>query len=352
MRNARAEAGSQTWPMQGPTVAAVDLGSSTVTVAIGAVVDGALALLGWATRPSSGVQRGEVRSVERALPGLQRAIARAELMAGRRIRQVCVGVPAFGWPMLPTVACCLRAGLDVRAVVPTGWASALAVLDERPTSEAVAVVDLGAGAVDVAVLADGRQQLATTLAVGGALVANDLAVALRVPSAEARRLLARFGCTLDQVNGGAGGGYDAIEVSGVGRQAARVVSREQSVELAVPRLVEIFDLVREQLARVELPVARVVLTGGLTSMPGIRSLATATLGVPVQLGRPRGFDIVRDATDATDTADAAGGEDDATLPTSPTFATAAGLLRFAARLATAGPNLDGPLPMGMAAGYP
>lgn len=343
MRSARAEVGPGPWPTEGQTVAAVDLGSSAVTVAMGAVVDGALALFGWATRPSSGVQRGEVQSVERALPGLQRAIARAELGAGRRITQVCVGVSALGWPMLPTVACCLRAGLDVRAVVPAGWASALAVLDERPTPGPVAVVDLGAGTADIAVFAAGRQHFATTIAAGGALVANDLAVALRIPSAEVRRLLVRFGCTLAPPTGAAGAGCEIVEVSGVGRHPSRVVSREQSVGLAVPRLVEIFELVRKELARVEPRVGRVVLTGGLTSMPGIRSLATGVFGLPVQLGRPRAFDIVPDVRGATDTAAVTGSEEDAALPTSPAFATAAGLLRFAATLVTVASGPVGPL---------
>jgi cell division protein FtsA len=74
-----------------------------------------------------------------------------------------------------------------------------------------------------------------------------------------------------------------------GEEAPAQVLRSDLVSIIQPRMEEIFSMVMQEIERVGmlnyLP-AGVVLTGGASLLPGVRQLASQTLGLPVRVAGP------------------------------------------------------------------
>ncbi|RMF25823.1 MAG: cell division protein FtsA [Deltaproteobacteria bacterium] len=201
--------------------------------------------------------------------------------------------------------CCHRAGLGVSGVVASSLAAAEAVLEPEERELGVAVVDFGAGTVDVAVYHGGSIVHSFVLTVAGLHVTRDLAQVLETSMREAETIKLHDGrASVDDVEPDT-----YCEVGGVGGRPPRVVSRRHVAEIIQPRLEEIFDMVHEGIVRSghrELLSSGVVLCGGSAMMPGIVSLASRVLDMPVRLGEPRGLAGLSDEVDDPSWATAVG----------------------------------------------
>jgi cell division protein FtsA len=208
-------------------------------------------------------------------------------------------------------ACVHAAGVDIEEVIAAPHASGLAVLTDDERDEGALVLDLGAGAIGVAVYAAEGLVHAETLACGGVRMTRDLAVKLQTTFAAAERVKLHFGAI--------GGGFDRREavqaprLGGDGRLEAATTLRGVIADTLRPRLHEMLLLARQQVSRAGFGGAagprRAILVGGGAQIPGVRELAVETLSMPVRAGGSLdlcGFDH---------------GE------AGPAFATAAGLLR-------------------------
>ncbi|HVB67448.1 MAG TPA: cell division protein FtsA [Acetobacteraceae bacterium] len=220
-------------------------------------------------------------------------------------------------------ACVARCDLDIAEVVSAPMAAGLAVLVEDERELGVTVIDMGGGTTGMAVFGEGQLLHTAQLPVGGGHVTNDLARLLSTPVAHAERLKALYGnaagCTDDE--------RELLPVPLIGEEEHQIakVPRSMLVNIIRPRIEETFELVKERLERSGLTRAagnRVVLTGGACQLGGVRELAAHMLGKQVRLGRPSALRGLPDA--------AAG----------PAFATAAGLLAWAAGAGRAMPDID------------
>lgn len=220
-------------------------------------------------------------------------------------------------------ACVARCDLDIAEVVSAPMAAGLAVLVEDERELGATVIDMGGGTTGMAVFGEGQLLHTAQLPVGGGHVTNDLARLLSTPVAHAERLKALYGnaagCTDDE--------RELLPVPLIGEEEHQIakVPRSMLVSIIRPRLEETFELVRERLESSGLTRAagnRVVLTGGACQLGGVRELAAHMLGKQVRLGRPAALRGLPDA--------AAG----------PAFATAAGLLAWAAGAGRAMPDID------------
>lgn len=191
---------------------------------------------------------------------------------------------------------CNRAGLTVTETIASSLASAEAVLEADEKELGVAVCDLGAGTVDLALYQRGSVVHSTVFAVGGVDVTRDIAHVLETPLSEAESLKKRHGCAIADL-------IDEdlmIEVSGIGGREHREVQARHLAEIIEPRLEEIFEEVRDSIIRSgygELLTSGVVLTGGTSMMPGIVNLASRVLQMPVRLGEPSGIQGLGDELD-------------------------------------------------------
>ena len=205
------------------------------------------------------------------------------------------------------VKCVHRCGLEVNDLILQPLASSLAVLTEDEKELGVCLVDVGGGTTDIAVFREGAIRHTAVIPIAGDQITNDIAMALRTPTAEAEDLKIRHGCALRQL---ADAG-EMIEVPGVGDRPPRQLSRPMLAEVIEPRVEELYSLVQQVLREsgyAELLSSGIVLTGGSSVMQGMVELGEEIFHLPVRLGTPR----------------YAGGLSD--LARSPRYATAVGLL--------------------------
>jgi cell division protein FtsA len=82
---------------------------------------------------------------------------------------------------------------------------------------------------------------------------------------------------------------DTFTMRPFGEEQAEIVSRKDLAHIIEARVEEIFDLVLQEIKRSGydgmLP-AGMVLTGGMSNLPGIRTLASEVLGLPVRIAKP------------------------------------------------------------------
>ena len=86
-----------------------------------------------------------------------------------------------------------RCYLNVRALIATPYASALAATSEEERRLGVTCIDIGGGTATVAAFADGHFIHAATIPVGGHHITLDIAQALQTPLAEAERIKTLYG---------------------------------------------------------------------------------------------------------------------------------------------------------------
>ena len=211
--------------------------------------------------------------------------------------------------------CVQLAGVKIDELVADGLASSEAVLTETEKELGVAVADIGAGTIDLALFADGSPFHTSVLPVGGNNVTNDVAIGIKTTLQVAEELKVRHGtCDLRDLED------EEIAVSMMGDDAGRTVSREELCQIIEARMRETFELLRGEMTRSGhgmLP-AGIILTGGAAQLAGTAELGRDVLQMPVRVGAPSGIaglvDTIQD----------------------PSFSTAVGLLRWGAIQVAAG----------------
>ncbi|HXG40838.1 MAG TPA: cell division protein FtsA [Candidatus Limnocylindrales bacterium] len=215
--------------------------------------------------------------------------------------------------------CVQAAGVKIDELVANGLASAEAVLSETEKELGVAVADIGAGTIDLALFADGSPFHTAVLPVGGNNVTNDVAIGLKTSLQVAEELKIRHGtCDLRSV-----AEDETISVSVLGEEAGRTVSRLEVCRIIEARMRETFELLRAEMAEAGhgmLP-AGIILTGGAAQLAGVAELGREVLEMPVRIAAPSGI----------------GGLVDTLL--TPVYATSVGLLRWGGAMLEAGEPL-------------
>jgi len=184
------------------------------------------------------------------------------------------------------IKCVRRCGLEVDQLMLNPLASAQAVLTDDERELGVACVDVGAGTTDVAIFAGGAIRHTAVIPVAGDQITNDIAMALRTPTAEAEEIKIRHGVAMHHM----ADPEEMIEVPGVGDRPPRKLSRQALADVIEPRVSELFELVQAELRRSgyeELLSSGIVLTGGSAVMRGMAELAEDVFHMPARVGAPQ-----------------------------------------------------------------
>ncbi len=184
------------------------------------------------------------------------------------------------------IKCVRRCGLEVTDLILQPLASSYAVLTEDEKDLGVCLVDIGGGTTDLAVFTQGAIRHTAVLPVAGDQVTNDIAMALRTPTAEAEEIKIRQGVAMHQM----ADAEEMIEVPGVGDRPSRRLSRQALADVIEPRASELFELVQAELRRSgyeELLSSGIVLTGGSSVMRGMAELGEEVFHMPVRIGAPQ-----------------------------------------------------------------
>ena len=184
------------------------------------------------------------------------------------------------------VKCVRRCGLEVLDLVLQPLASSYAVLTEDEKELGVCLVDIGGGTTDIAVFTQGAIRHTAVIPVAGDQITNDIAHALRTPTAEAEEIKIQYGVALHQL----ADSNETFEVPGIGERGPRRLSRQALVDVIEPRVSELFDLILAELRRSgyhDLLSSGIVLTGGSSIMLGMLELGEEVFHMPVRLGIPK-----------------------------------------------------------------
>jgi cell division protein FtsA len=180
------------------------------------------------------------------------------------------------------VKCVRRCGLEVNDLILQPLASSR----DDETDLGVCLIDIGGGTTDIAVFTNGAIRHTAVIPIAGDQITNDIAMALRTPTAEAENIKIRHGVALRQL----ADPNEMIEVPGIGDRGPRVMSRQTLAEVIEPRVEELFSLVQQVLRESgfeELLSSGVVLTGGSAVMRGMVELGEEIFHMPVRVGIPR-----------------------------------------------------------------
>ena len=183
------------------------------------------------------------------------------------------------------IKCVRRCGLEVTDWILQGRASADAVLTADEKELGVVLVDIGGGTTDVAIFTEGAIRHTTVLPIGGDQITNDIAMALRTPTAEAEEIKVRYGIA-KQVLADPG---DTFDVPGLGDRGPRPLSRQALAAVIEPRVEELFALVHEVVRESgfeEVLSSGIVITGGSALMPGMCELAEDIFLKAARVGEP------------------------------------------------------------------
>ncbi|MBC9070440.1 cell division protein FtsA [Thauera sp. CAU 1555] len=184
------------------------------------------------------------------------------------------------------IKCVRRCGLEVMDLILQPLASSYAVLTEDEKELGVCLVDIGGGTTDIAVFTQGAIRHTAVIPVAGDQITNDIAMALRTPTAEAEELKIRHGVAMHTL----ADPEEMIEVPGVGDRPPRKLSRQALADVIEPRVSELFELVQAELRRSgyeELLSSGIVLTGGSSVMNGMVELGEEVFHMPVRVGAPQ-----------------------------------------------------------------
>jgi cell division protein FtsA len=209
--------------------------------------------------------------------------------------------------------CVAAAGVEVLHFVLNPLASGDVVLTETERRMGAAVCDIGGGTTDLAIYVDGNVWHTMVLAVGGNHLTNDIATGLRLPLDQAEEIKKKFGYALRS----GVGAEEFFSVKTFGEQEPVRISRQDLAHIIEARVEEIFVLTLQEIKRSGydgLLPAGMVLTGGTSSLPGIRQLASKVLGMPVRTAQPENLVGLADQLK------------------NPAYSTGVGLLRWAAAL--------------------
>ncbi|HLE66026.1 MAG TPA: cell division protein FtsA [Burkholderiales bacterium] len=200
------------------------------------------------------------------------------------------------------VKCVRRCGLEVNDLILQPLASSRAALSDDEKDLGVCLIDVGGGTTDLAIFTHGAIRHTAVIPIAGDQITNDIAMALRTPTAEAESIKIRHGVALRQL----ADANEMIEVPGIGDRAPRTMSRQTLAEVIEPRVEELFSLVQQVLRESgyeELLSSGIVLTGGSSVMQGMVELGEEIFHMPVRIGVPRyagGLsDVVRNPRYAT-----------------------------------------------------
>ena len=178
------------------------------------------------------------------------------------------------------IKCVRRCGLAVQDLILQPLASANAVLTHDEKELGVALVDIGGGTTDIAVFVGGSIRHSAVIPVAGDQITNDIAMALRTPTADAEEIKLRHGLAKPTLaNPG-----EKIEVPGIGDRGPRSLSKQGLASVIEPRVEEL-QTIRESGYEESLS-SGIVLTGGSSLLPGMAELAEDIFLKPVRVGAP------------------------------------------------------------------
>lgn len=177
-----------------------------------------------------------------------------------------------------------RSGIEVERMMLEPLAAAESTLTEDDREYGCAVVNVGSEITSLMIFGRGAVQHTAVFPFGSMHFTKDIAVGLRVSIQEANKIKHRFGCVASYLMSD-DEKAEVIEITPVGRNETRGLSRELLCDIMQPRALELLQHVAQETALTRAQISSgVVLTGGGSLARGMVDIAEQVFDAPTRLG--------------------------------------------------------------------
>lgn len=184
--------------------------------------------------------------------------------------------------------CIHQAGLEQKYMIHEPIASAEAVLGDDEREAGVALIDMGGGTTDIAIINDHILLHTAVIPFGGNVISDDICEGCSIIRRYAEDIKVRFGSAIPSENRD----NEYVSIPGIRGRDPKRISLKNLSQIISARLDEIFDLVNVEVAKVNSVhklVAGIVLTGGGAQMKHIAQYAAFKTGLDVRVGLPNEY---------------------------------------------------------------
>jgi cell division protein FtsA len=177
-----------------------------------------------------------------------------------------------------------RAGLEVERMVLEPLAAAESTLTDDDKEYGCALINIGAELSSLMIFGRGAVQHTRVFPFGGMHFTKDIAMGLRVSIPEANKIKHNYGCVAGFLIGEEER-QEVIEITPVGRNETRGLSKEILCDILQPRAIEILQHLAHEVNQTGAQISSgVVLTGGGAQVRGMVEIAEQVFDAPTRLG--------------------------------------------------------------------
>jgi cell division protein FtsA len=177
-----------------------------------------------------------------------------------------------------------RSNIELERMVLEPLAAAESTLTDDDKEYGCVVVNIGAEITSLMIFGRGAVQHTAVFPFGGLHFTKDIAVGLRVSIPEANRIKHHYGCVgsflMDEEEK-----QQLIEITPVGRNETRGLSKEILCDIMQPRAIELLQYIAQEVGGTQAQISSgVVLTGGGALARGMVEVAEQVFDAPTRLG--------------------------------------------------------------------
>lgn len=180
-----------------------------------------------------------------------------------------------------------NSGLEIEQMILEPLAAATGTLSDQDREYGCALVNIGSEITSVMIFGRGAVQHTAVFPFGGMNFTKDIATGLRVSIPDAEKIKHQYGCVagylMDEEEK-----QDIIEITPVGRQETRQLTKEILSDILQVRAIELLQYIAQEVNNSKAQISSgVVLTGGGSSIRGIVEIAEQVFDAPTRIGSPR-----------------------------------------------------------------
>lgn len=177
-----------------------------------------------------------------------------------------------------------RAEIELERMILEPLAAAESTLTDDDKEYGCVVVNIGAEITSLMIFGRGAVQHTAVFPFGGMHFTKDIAVGLRVSIPEANRIKHHYGCVgsflMDDEEK-----QQLIEITPVGRNETRGLSKEILCDIMQPRAIELLQYIAQEVSSTHAQMSSgVILTGGGALARGMVEVAEQVFDAPTRLG--------------------------------------------------------------------
>lgn len=177
-----------------------------------------------------------------------------------------------------------RAGLEVEKMMLEPLAAANSTLTDDDKEYGCALINIGAELTSLMIFGRGAVQHTRVFPFGGMHFTKDIATGLRVSIPEANKIKHDYGCVAPFLFSEEEQ-REIIEITPVGRNETRGLSKEILCDIMSPRAIELLQYLAQEVNQTDAQISSgVVLTGGGSKVRGMIEIAEQIFDAPTRRG--------------------------------------------------------------------